>query len=330
MKTWKRILTAALVLCLCAGMFAGCGRRAAKADSGKLKIVVTIFPIYDWVRSLLGDRAADVELTLLEQSGADLHNFQPTIQDIYTISNCDLFFYIGGESDKWVDGALEQARGSKLRAVNLMEALGSAAREEETPEGAEEEHEDHEEHEHEGPEYDEHIWLSVRNAALLCPILADAIAEQAPELAETCRGNCAAYTQKLNELDAAFAAAAAASPLKTVLFADRYPFLYLIKDYGLTAYAAFSGCSAETEASFEMISFLVGKVDELHLKHVLVLESSDRRLAEAIVSQSRNRDAEILVMDSMQSVTLKEVQAGASYLDIMQKNLDALTRALAE
>lgn len=327
MKLWKRILCAAMALCLCAGLLSGCRRRAG-SDDGKLKVVVTVFPIYDWVRNLLGDRAEDVELILLEQSGADLHNFQPTVQDIYKITKCDLFICVGGESDKWVDDTLAQSDRKDLRAIRLLDELGSAAREEEAPEGAEEAHEH--EHEDEGPEYDEHIWLSVRNAALLCPILAEALAEKDPEHADFYRSRCDEYVKQLKELDAAYAEAVEAAPGKTVLFADRYPFLYLIKDYGLTAYAAFSGCSAESEASFEMISSLVRRVDELNLKHILVLESSDRRLAKTIVSESRSKDAEILEIDSMQSVTMAQIRAGATYLDIMQRNLEVLRKALSD
>ena len=323
MKLWKRILIVALVLCLCAGPLSGC-RRKAGSDDGKLKVVVTIFPIYDWVRNLLGDRADDVELTLLEQSGADLHNFQPTIQDIYTITSCDLFICVGGESDQWVDDALAQADRKDLRAVKLLGELGSAAREEEDPEGSEEGNG------HGDTEYDEHIWLSVRNAALLCPILADALAEADPAHADVYRGCCDEYVSRLNELDGAYAEAVEAAPGKNLLFADRYPFLYLIKDYGLTAYAAFSGCSAESEASFEMISSLVRRVDELNLRHILVLEGSDRRLASTIVSESRAKDAEILEIDSMQSVTMAQIRAGASYLDIMQRNLEVLRKALSD
>ena len=327
MKLWKRMLIGALVLCLCAGLLSGCRRRAG-SDNGKLKVVVTVFPIYDWVRNLLGDRAEDVELTLLEQSGADLHNFQPTVRDIYTITSCDLFICVGGESDNWVDDALAKADRKDLRAVKLLDELGSAAREEEDPEGAEESH--GHEHEDEGPEYDEHIWLSVRNAALLCPILAEALAEKDPEHADVYRSCCGAYVDRLNGLDAAYAEAVEAAPGKTVLFADRYPFLYLIKDYGLTAYAAFSGCSAESEASFQMISSLVRRVDELNLRHILVLEGSDRRLATTIVSESRGKDAEILEIDSMQSVTMAQIRAGATYLDIMQRNLEVLRKALSD
>lgn len=323
MKQLKQILCLMLALCICVGLFAGCGR---KKDDGRLTIVVTIFPVYDWVRNLLGDRAGEVELVLLEDSGADMHNFQPTIEDIYKISTCDLFVYIGGESDKWVADTLRTAENKNMVAVGLLAELGTAAREEEEPDGPGSEHD----HEHEEvTEYDEHVWLSVKNAKLLCPVLAEKLAQVDAEHAETYRANCAAYAKQLDELDAAFEQAVSEAPGRTVLFADRYPFLYLIKDYGLTAYAAFSGCSAETEASFDMISFLVGKLDGLGLKHILVLEGSTCRIANTIISESAAKDAEILEMDSMQSVTPEQISAGTNYLAIMQKNLEVLKQALS-
>lgn len=323
MKQLKQILCLMLALCICVGLFAGCGR---KKDDGRLTIVVTVFPVYDWVRNLLGDRAGEVELVLLEDSGADMHNFQPTIEDIYKISTCDLFVYIGGESDKWVTDTLRAAENKHMVAVGLLAELGTAAREEEEPDGPGSEHD----HEHEEvTEYDEHVWLSVKNAKLLCPVLAEKLAQVDAEHAETYRANCAAYAKQLDELDAAFEQAVSEAPGRTVLFADRYPFLYLIKDYGLTAYAAFSGCSAETEASFDMISFLVGKLDGLGLKHILVLEGSTYRIANTIISESAAKDADILEMDSMQSVTPKQISAGTNYLAIMQKNLEVLKQALS-
>lgn len=326
----KRVFACILALCLCVGLFvgliAGCSHSENAPDPSKPQIVVTVFPIYDWMQNLLSDRAGEFGLTLLESSGADLHNYQPTVNDIYALSNCDLFVYIGGESDQWVADALTQAANKDMIVVNLMDALGALAREEELPEGLTE---DEHGHEHDGPEYDEHIWLSVRNAAALCRVLTDALAKLDAANAEEYRENCEAYTAQLDMLDAGFTRVVNDAPTKTLLFADRYPFLYLVKDYGLTAYAAFSGCSAETEASFEMIRFLVGKVDELGLKHVIVLESGDQRIATTIISESRDKDAEILTLNSMQSVTMDDVKNGVSYFGLMQENLAVLEAALA-
>ena len=315
-------LTLALILCI--GLLAGCGKK--EPDSGKKTVVVTIYPVYDWVKNLLGDRADQVELVLLEDSGADLHNYQPTVEDIYTISKCDLFVYVGGESDGWVPDALSQASNKDLQAVNLMEALGDAARVEELPEGAAEEEEEEEEDE---IEYDEHIWLSPKNALLLCRPLTEALIRMDGAHKADYEAACADYEAALRQLDADYTAVLEAAPRKVLLFADRYPFLYLVKDYGLTAYAAFSGCSAETEASFEMIHGLAARVDSLELPYILVLEGSDCRIADTIISESRAGNAEILSLDSMQGTTRAHLESGVSYLDVMRGNLDVLQKALS-
>lgn len=309
--------------------FAGCGGSAA-AENDKLTVVTTIFPEYDWVMNILGDRAADADVTMLLDNGVDLHSFQPTADDIIRISRCDVFIYVGGESDGWVEDALKEATNRDMIVINLLDALGDAVREEELKEGMEEEEHDHEEdgHDHEEVEYDEHVWLSLRNAAVLVNAIRDALVSADAENADSYTANAAAYVEKLSALDERYCSAVDAAAKKTVLFGDRFPFRYLTDDYGLDYYAAFMGCSAESEAGFETVSFLAGKVDELGLSAVLTLEGTDHRIAETVVAASETRSAEILSMDSMQSVTAEDVKNGASYLAIMEKNLDVLTEAL--
>ena len=199
-----------------------------------------------------------------------------------------------------------------------------AALEEETLEGMQEDP-DHEGHDHEeGPELDEHIWLSLRNAQTLCGAIADALGALDPDHAEVYARNAAAYCEKLSGLDAQFAQAVAAAPRRTLLFGDRFPFRYLADDYGLDAYAAFNGCSAETEASFETIAFLAGKVDALGLSAVLTLETGDGRIARTIVETTREKSAQILRLDSLQSTTAQ----GKTYLGAMEENLAVLRQAL--
>ena len=325
MKTVQKILAVVLVLILCAGLLCGCGR-TEKKDSEKLSVVVTCFPAWDWVRNVLGSRAGEVELKLLQDSGADLHNYQPSIADIAAMSACDLFVCIGGESDDWVDDALRQASNKNMVVLRLMDALGDAARPEEAIEGAAPEEEEEEEEE----EYDEHIWLSPRSALLLCAPIADALSKADPDHAADYRKNAETYHSALEALDSKYAETVDAAPRKVLLFADRYPFLYMVKDYGLTAYAAFSGCSAETEASFEMRIFLTNKVDELGLRHIMVLEGTRQQLAEAIISGSRDKNAEILHINSMQSITKADIDAGVTYLQLMEENLAVLEEALAD
>ena len=332
------LLAACLVGCGAPGDTAATTRPDVKAKS--LSVVATVFPAYDWARQIIGENEDHVALTLLLDKGTDLHNYQPTVEDIYKISTCDLFIYVGGESDeKWVPDALAQSGNPDRKVVCLLDALGGAAREEEALEGMEEhehhhdgdddhDHEDHDHDEDECPAYDEHIWLSLRNARTLCAAIGEALAAMDPACAEAYRTNLGTYDAALASLEGRYAAALASAPRKTLLFADRFPFRYLAEDYDLTCYAAFSGCSAETEASFETVNFLVNKVDELALPYVLVLESGDTRLAETIIENSRTKSARILVLDALQSVSAKGVEEGVTYLGVMEQNLETLQIAL--
>ena len=293
------------------------------AEENPFKIVTTIFPIYDWVRQIVGDQGAEVIMLL--DSGVDLHNFQPTAQDILTIAQCDLFIFVGGESDAWTEDVLKTAQNENMTVLNLLDALGDDVKEEEIAEGMEAEEEEGEEEE---AEADEHVWLSLRNAEKLVQVIADTIAGLDPEQADLYRTNAKNYIEKLQALDAQYAETVNAATYKTILFGDRFPFRYLADDYGLTYYAAFAGCSAETEASFQTILFLAQKVDELRLPAVLTIENPKTRMPETIVASSQAKNQKILAMNSMQSVTAQEVKAGADYLSIMEENLSVLREAL--
>ncbi len=318
-------LLLAVSLSLGALSLAGCG---GEGESGgeRLSIVTTIFPVYDWAMQILGERAADADVTMLLDSGVDLHSYQPTADDMVKISTCDVFLYVGGESDEWVEDALRGATNKDMVTVNLLEALGDAAKEEETVEGMEEEEEEGGE---ESPAYDEHVWLSLRNAKVLVGAIAEALGRADEKGADTYKANAAAYGDRLDALDAKYEAAVSGAARRTLLFGDRFPFRYLADDYGLDYYAAFSGCSAETEASFETVAFLAGKVDELSLPCVLTLEGTDHGIAQAIVEASASKSAKIIALDSMQSTTAGDVEGGASYLAAMEGNLAALQEALS-
>lgn len=348
----KRIFSLFLAAALALALLAGCGTNTQSAASDgaakKLSIVTTTFPEYDWVMNILGERAADVEVTMLLDSGVDLHSYQPTVDDIVKLSACDLFLYVGGESDEWVDDALAEATNENMVVLKLLDVLGDSVKEEELVEGMEHDHDhdhdedhDHEEdHEHEDdhdeghdhdeeePKYDEHVWLSLKNAASLCQTIADALAQMDPGHAEAYRANAAAYIEKLSALDAEYRAAVDAAPVRTLLFGDRFPFRYLVDDYGLNYYAAFAGCSAETEASFETIVFLADKADELDLKAICQIESADGSIARTIRENTQSKDQEILTFDSLQSTTSRDAAAGAGYLSIMEQNLAVLKAAL--
>lgn len=323
------------ILALCLSILlllsaAGCAASRPQPVDRPLHIVTTIFPLYDWTRAILGDSADHVQLDLLLQNGVDLHSFQPTAADIVSIASCDVFIYVGGESDKWVDDALRQNANPNRTVLNLLNLLGDAAKEEEITEGMEADHahDDDEHDDRDEPEYDEHVWLSLQNAAVLCERIAKSLESADPGYAAQYRANAAAYIEKLNALDATYADAVKQAPYKTLLFGDRFPFRYLADDYGLSYYAAFSGCSAETEASFETVVFLASKLDELHLPAILQLESANGTMAETIRKATQSQGQAILTLDSLQSVTAADVKNGMTYLGVMEQNLAVLKQAL--
>ena len=316
-----------LAVILAALLLTGCAAPAKAPAADKLQIIATIFPEYDWVRQILGDTDS-CDLTLLLDRGVDLHSFQPTADDIVRISNCDLFIYVGGESDEWVEDVLQEAKNADLVAVNLLDLLGERVKAEETIEGMQESEEEEHEHDEDEEELDEHVWLSLSNAAFICDHLAGQLAALDPANADAYQANTQSYIAKLDALDEQYRQAVAAGNHNTLLFADRFPFRYLVDDYGLSYYAAFVGCSAETEASFETVSFLARKVDELELPAVLTIEGGDQKIAQTVVSSTAGKNQPILCMNSLQSVTAKDVENGASYLSAMEQNLDALKQAL--
>ena len=316
-KTIKRIILATSIA-LFANAFA----------ASKKSIVCVTYPEYDWVMNILGDKASSFDVTLLQNNGTDLHSYQPSIKDMAKISVCDMLVFVGGESDEWIEKAVSEAKNKKMVVFNMMEALGDKVKEEEVVEGmqAEEEEEEHE-HEHHN-EHDEHVWLSLRNAAALVDAIAQKISALDPSAAASYKANAATYIKALNDLDAQYKKAVSAAGKKTILFGDRFPFRYLADDYNLKYYAAFVGCSAETEASFETVVFLAKKVDALGLSAVLTIEKSDKKIAKTIVSNTKKKSAEILEMDSLQSITPKDIKADRSYLSAMKKNLEVLKKAL--
>ena len=482
--------------------------------AARTKVVTTIFPAYDWAREVIGTN--DAEITMLLDNGVDLHSYQPTVQDIAKISTCDVFVYVGGESDGWVEDALKTARNKNMQVVNLMEVMGSRAKAEEVKEGMEADHHEHnhEEHSHskhvstfdnsevkdrslsdwagkwqspyplvldgtldeaweakaaaegatmtasqykayyekgyksdikaveikgtkitftytngkrvsskykyvgyyiqnwstgtkaamyrfestnkksgapvyiefndhmiepakaehfhlrmsdtsfdaiedpenrwptffpaemsgeeiadhlgghahhhdeEEEELDEHVWLSLKNAQLLTNAICNALVKADSKNAASYKANCEAYNRKIAALDAEYTAAVRGAAQKTLVFCDRFPFRYLVDDYGLDYFAAFVGCSAETEASFKTVAFLANKSDELGIKNVAVIESSDKKIAQTVIQNSKNKSRGILVFDSMQSTTANDVKKGTTYLSVMRKNLEVLKSVL--
>ena len=331
----KKIITLMLVAVLAVCALSGCGTSKSGEDKNdkKIKIVTTIFPEYDWVMQILGDKADKADVTMLLDKGVDLHSYQPSTADIAKISEADVFIYVGGESDEWVEDVLKEAKNKKLKVINLMDVMGDKAKEEEVKEGMQEEEEEHAEEakdgkEEEEVEYDEHVWLSLKNAKIFTKKIADVLSEVDKDDAKTYQANYESYAKKLDDLDKKYADAVASAKNKTLVFGDRFPFRYLVNDYGLDYYAAFVGCSAESEASFETVTFLAKKIDELGLGNVLTIEGKNHKIAKTVVDNTKNKDQKVLTMDSMQSTTSKDVKDGATYLGIMEKNLDVLKEAL--
>lgn len=365
----KKTIAIILVTFVLVGIFAACIKQNKQNDinddlsstlaenTKKMNIVTTIFPEYDWVREILGEKAGNAEITMLLDNGVDLHSYQPTADDMIKISECDLFIHVGGASDKWVDDALENASNKEMKVINLMETLGDSAKNSEMVEGMQEaehehEHEDEEEHEeeheheeeeeheheeeHEGEEHehehnhkDEHVWLSLRNAKLFCSVISSTIQEIDSENKDIYAANTASYIEKLTTLDVKYREAVSNANRRTLLFGDRFPFRYMTDDYSLEYFAAFTGCSAESEASFETISFLAKKVDELNLTCVMTVEGSNSKIAPTIIQNTENKNQKILAMNSMGATTSVDVKNGTTYLSVMEKNLAVLKEALS-
>lgn len=328
-----------------------------KGNSNKISIVCTTFPQYDWVKNILGEEAERFNVTLLLDNGVDMHSYQPAVKDIATAGSSDLFIYVGGESDTWVEDALKEAKNKDLKAINLMETLDNFVKEEEVVEGMQEErkslghsHEksskekqeqtQKESHENsqeingqkeaadEEPEYDEHIWLSIRNAEIMVKNIEKAIEQLDSDNAKVYQNNAENYIKKLDTLDKQYANTIQNAKYKAILFGDRFPFRYMVDDYDLKYYAAFAGCSAETMAGFETVTFLAKKADELRLPVILTIENSDGRIAEAVKSNTTKKNQKILAMNSLQSVTKEQIADGITYLQVMQENLSVLSEAL--
>lgn len=328
-----------------------------KGNSNKISIVCTTFPQYDWVKNILGEEAERFNVTLLLDNGVDMHSYQPAVKDIATAGSSDLFIYVGGESDTWVEDALKEAKNKDLKAINLMETLDNFVKEEEVVEGMQEErkslghsHEksskekqeqtQKESHENsqeingqkeaadEEPEYDEHIWLSIRNAEIMVKNIEKAIEQFDSDNAKVYQNNAENYIKKLDTLDKQYANTIQNAKYKAILFGDRFPFRYMVDDYDLKYYAAFAGCSAETMAGFETVTFLAKKADELQLPVILTIENSDGRIAEAVKSNTTKKNQKILAMNSLQSVTKEQLADGITYLQVMQENLSVLSEAL--
>ena len=319
-KVWALVLAISL-------MFTGvsCAKGDSQADDDKeekIEIVATVFPIYDWVREIIGQDSG-FDITLLADSGVDFHSFQPSAEDVLKINKSDIFLYIGGISDQWVEEVVKDSKNDEMKSLSMVSALGDMIK------MVDEDEEHHHEHEHAGDEeIDEHVWLSLKNAQFCVKDICTLLSEAYPERKEDFNENAETYLDKLRKLDGEYETAVAESAGKRVLFGDRFPFRYMMDDYHITYFAAFPGCSSENEASFEKVISLANKADQLKIKNLIAIEDSKQDICNSIIENTKEKNQSVVTMDSMQSIGKDDIEEGATYLDVMEKNLQALKKAL--
>ena len=331
----KRIITLFWALALTLSL-AACAVPGEKADDGKIQIVATLFPYYDFARAIAGDRA---DVTLLLSPGREAHSFEPTPLDAVTISEADVFLYNGGEGEYWVEEMLDAAGehiAVKARMMDYVDALGEEFSE--GMQGADEhshdhDHDDHDhdheedEHDSDEIEYDEHIWTAPENAAILCRAVCEAICKADPANEDFYRANCDDYCAQIEALDARFADLCESAPRKLLVFADRFPMLYFCREFGLDYRAAFHGCSGDTEPSLATIKFLIDKVEDEDIPVVYTIDFGTKKVA-AVVSECTGAAVDTLY--SMQTVSRADFDAGETYLTLMERNYEALRKGLNE
>lgn len=314
-KSFSLFLIFILIITVCTSC--SVTKKPGMTDDGRLTVITTVFPVCDWTRNITGDKC---NVIYLDESGTDMHSFEPTASDIAAIAQADVFIHIGGVSDEWVSGAVEAANNPDIVTLSLI-SVTDVLEEETTPGMQTHEHD----HETDITEYDEHIWLSLKNAQTAVSAICDTLCTADEANSQTYKANAASYNEKLSELDKKFEAAVASAKRNTILVADRFPFRYMTEDYGIGYYAAFPGCSAESEASFETMTFLIEKTKELSLPCILVIENSDGKLAETIKNETGTK---VLTLNSCQSVKQEDIDNGLTYISAMESNLSTVTEAL--
>jgi zinc transport system substrate-binding protein len=328
MKKWIACLVAGFLL---VAVFTSCGRSAAAKsaegdtasaeNAGKLSVVCTNFPEYDFVRQIVGDRA---EVTMLLKPGAESHSYEPTPQDIITIQNSDLFVYVGGDSDEWVADILASMDQSKMTVFKLMDAVDLV--EEELAEGMQPETQAATgEETGDTPEMDEHVWTSPANAMQIVQKLADTLGRLDEADQSTFQQNAKAYLAQLQKLDSDFWEVVNNSTRKEIVVGDRFPFRYFCKEFGLSYYAAFPGCAKDTEADASTVAFLINKVQEDQIPVVFHIELSNEQMCDSICEAT---GAKSELLNAVHNVSDSDFKAGATYVSLMEHNVAVLKEAL--
>lgn len=333
MKRLKKSRILSLFLCMAVifGMMAGCSDETGQENNGKISIVTTSFSQYDFAREIVGDRA---NVTLLLKPGMDAHSYEPSPKDIIMIAKCDLFLNVGGESETWLESVLESSENHEIRIVSAMDCV--EVLEEETVEGMQSKAHDHdnpdddEEHDHpqahgDGEEYDEHVWTSPVNAIKIVNSINEALCQIDPKNADYYCANTDAYAAKLIDLDNAFRDVITGSKRKLIVFGDRFPLLYFIREYGLDYYAAFPGCASETEPSAATVAFLIDTVRRERVPVIFYIELSNHKVADAIAECTGTKAVQF---NTCHNISYDDFRAGESYLSLMTANIEVLREAL--
>ena len=325
----KKMIFAGVTAFIISVFLAGCNINVPQNSENTLDIVCTAFPQYDWIKNIT-EGAENVNLILLCDNGTDMHSFQPSAKDILLINTSDIVVAVGGNSDKWVLDSAENNPASVK--VSLLECLGDNVIEEMhfvDGHAHDENNADHDSlHEHDYTDADEHVWMSLPNAISLTEKICEVLCTKDAANSEAYKANTQSYVNKLNDLHNEYFECVDKAEKNAVVVADRFPFAYLMHAYGLEAFAAFPGCSSDTDATFDTIISLASKVDEHGISCVAVTESTDFKTADAVIENTKFKNAEIVVIDSMQSVTEKDVENGRTYISVMTDNLSALEKLL--
>lgn len=323
MKKFLSFALSLLIIFITAFSFSSCSsdKENVKKDSSKISVVTTIFPYYDFTRSIAGDKA---DIKLLLSPGSEPHSYEPSPSDIVAIENCDIFIYNGGESDEWVESVLESIENKNMKVMRMMDYVDLLYEQNFDHDEHNHEHEEHDEHEH-GEEYDEHIWTSIRNAEKLTDAIYDELSSCGFANKEIYAKNRDTYINKLQTLDSEISEIVSNAKRKTVVFGDRFPFLYFVTDYSLEFECAFPGCSSETEPSILTVTHMIDFTRNNQIPVVFYLEFSNGKVAKLI---SEDTGAKTMRFSSCHNVTKDEFADGASYISLMEQNAKALKEAL--
>lgn len=323
---WKMKIKAIILtlIIMCCTLFCGCSNTNNK-ESSKIKIVTTSFSAYDWTRNILGDELNDTELTLLSDNGVDMHSYQPTADDIINIQSSDLIIVVGGSSDEWVLKSVKNAK-KNIKIINMLDLLGENVL---YNNESNHEHNSHADHNHKNDDLpDEHVWLSLKNSILFSNEIFKALSEINSNSATVYQENFNAYKDRLSSLDSKYRNYFDSTNNKSIIIADRFPFRYLIADYSLHYLALFEGCSAESDATIDSILNLSKQIDSNGLNYVFIIEGSNEKTAKAVIEHTKSKTQEILVLNSLQSVTKKDIKNGLSYYSVMEENLSLIYKSL--